>query len=233
MKLRYILPILLLLCFTTPLCLAQASDETIDKVLELSGLVEQVSQIPGQIMMGMEQARLQGAAIPEDFHNAMLATVESSIAPSDIIEEIGNSLQQQISDSEAQDLLAWYQSDLGRKITAAEEKASSPDAFQQMVQEAQIHLANSERVKFAKTIDSLLGATDMAVGIQEYTGIAVYSAIMTAMQPGVPLNLDRLKAQISASSAQTRAALQQMIILNLVYAYRTIDTEELARYEGV
>ncbi|MFP3976834.1 hypothetical protein [Marinobacter sp. KMM 10035] len=126
--------------------------------------------------------------------------------------------------------MAWYESDLGREITRAEESASTPEAYQKMMQSAQSLLENSERVEFANRLDVLMGATEMTMGIQEHTGIAVYSAIMTAMQPDAPLNIEPFKAQMDAASEQTRAAIKQMVTISFLYSYRNIETNNLKKY---
>lgn len=100
-----------------------------------------------------------------------------------------------------------------------------------MMQSAQSLLANPERVEFSNRLDVLFGATDMHMGLQEHAGIAVYSAIMTATQPDTPLNIEPFKAQMDAASAQTRAAVKQMVIISLVYSYKNIETKNLEKYE--
>lgn len=72
----------------------------------------------------MEQARLQGAPIPEANHYAMLASADRTLLLSNIIAGIKTSLQESMSENEAQQLLTWYESDTGKQITAADEKGS-------------------------------------------------------------------------------------------------------------
>lgn len=221
----------LVLLLASSLIHAAVSDETITRILDLSGLTEQVGQFPGLIKAGMEQARQQGANISDAQFSAMVSSVDRSILPSDTIESIKGSLRKSMTEAEASQLLSWYESDLGKEITRAEEKASSPEAYQQMMQGAQSLLADTERVNFAKRLDALVGATDMGLHLQEYSGIAVYSAVMAINQPGVPLNIEPFKAQMEAAGAQTRAAMEQMVIISYVYAYQGIEKDKLAKYE--
>ncbi len=191
----------------------------------------QIDQFPGLINAGMEQAKQQGTPIPDAQYRSMVNSADESIVPSEIIEGIRISLRKSINEKEAKKLLAWYESDLGREITRAEESASTPESYQKMMQSAQSLLENSERVEFANRLDVLMGATDMTMGIQEHTGIAVYSAIMTAMQPDAPLNIEPFKAQMDAASEQTRAAIKQMVTISFLYSYRNIETNNLKKYE--
>jgi hypothetical protein len=220
-----------LFLFASSLSYADVSDESIDKLLDLSGLTMQVGQFPGLIKEGMKEAKQQGTPIPDAQYSSMVKSADESIVPSEIIEGIRISIKKSINEKEAKKLLAWYESDLGKEITRAEESAFTPEAYQQMMQLAQSLLENSERVEFAKRLDVLMGATEMAMGIQEHAGIAVYSAMMTAMQPDVPLNIEPVKAQMNAASEQTRAAIKQIVTISFVYSYRNIETNNLKKYE--
>lgn len=230
-KYQYKLFLVTIFFFVASLSHAEVSDESINKLLDLSGLSMQVEQFPGLIKAGMEQAKKQGTPIPNAEYSSMVKSANESILPSEIIGGIRVSLKKSINEKEAQKLLAWYESDLGKEITQAEESASTPEAYQQMMQSAQSLLDNSERVEFANRLDVLLGATDMTMDIQKYSGIAVYSAIFTAMQPDTPLNIEPFKAQMDAANAKTRAAIKQMITISFVYSYKNIESENLKKYE--
>jgi len=231
-KHQYKLLLVAVFFFVSSLSYADVSDESINKLLDLSGLTMQVDQFPDLIKAGMEQAKQQGTPIPDAEYSSMVNSVNESILPSEIIEGIRASLKKSINEKEVQKLLVWYESDLGKEITHAEESASTLKAYQEMMQSAQSLLANPERVEFANRLDVLLGVTDMTMGIQEHTGIAVYSAIMTAMQPDIPLNTEPFKAQMDAESAQTRAVVKQMVTISFVYSYKNIGTENLKKYEA-
>lgn len=223
--------LLSILCFVPSSSLGEVPDDSVRKLLDLSGLTMQINQFPGLIKTGLEQAHQQGAAIPDAEFAAMLKSADESILPSEILEGIRISIKNSISEAQAKDVLAWYESDLGKQITAAEENASTPDAYQEMMQKAQSLLSDTERVAFAKRLDTLMSSTDMTMSIQEFSGLAVFSAIMTAMQPGVPLNVDPFKAQMAATRSQTRAAVEQMVVVSFVYSYQAIDLESLKKYE--
>lgn len=224
--------LLIILFFTSSLSYADISDKSINKILDLSGLIMQVNQFPGLLKVGMEQAKQQGTPISDAEYNSMVMSVDESILPSDIIHKIRVSLKNSLSEAEAKQLLVWYESELGKEITTEEKNSSTPESYQLMMQSTSSLLENPERVAFAKRLDALIGATDMAMNIQEYSSIAIYSAIMTAIQPNSPPNLEPFKAQMDAESAQTRAALEQMVILSSVYSYQNIEIEKLNKYEA-
>ncbi|MBX2808211.1 MAG: DUF2059 domain-containing protein [Cellvibrionaceae bacterium] len=221
-----------ILFFSSMLSHAGLSDESLTKIIDLSGLTVQINQFPGLIKAGMEQAKQQGSPIPATEYQSMLSSIDQTILPADIIGEIKNTLKQSITEEDATKLLAWYKSDLGKHITKAEEQASSPAAYQQMMQLIPQLLENTERLALAKRMDALIGGTDMAMTIQEHTSIAVFTAIMTAMQPQAPANIEAFKAQMDAASTETRAAVEQMVIASYIYAYQNIETDQLNQYQA-
>ncbi len=169
-----------LLCLAS-LSYAEVPDEILNKVIELSGITKQVNQFPELIKSGMDQARQQGTPVSDEDHGAMLLFVDQSVVPADMVAKIRASLKESLSDHEAKQLLAWYETELGREITEAEEKASTPAAYQEMMQSAESLMQDLDRLEYAMRIDMELGLTRMTMDLQEQTGIAVYSAIMSSM----------------------------------------------------
>jgi hypothetical protein len=200
--------------------------DSLDKLMSFSGLNKQVAQFPGMVWVGVEQARQQGSPIPDAEFVEIQRLIEGAFQPSEIGKEIKNG----ISESEAKDLLDWYESGLGRRITKAEENASTPAAYQEMTKEAQSLLSDEKRVKFAKKIDSLVNATDMTMQLQEKIGVAVFTAISTVINPDQQVNIGPFEAQLSAQEQQVRANIEQLVIVSFVYCYKDIDMGSIEKY---
>lgn len=213
------------------LCMASTKENNLDKLFLLSGITKQVSELPGLVKTGFIQGVQQGTAISENEISLMLESADKTILPSVILDEIKYSLEKSLSNEDIESLLKWYESDIGESITAAEEKASTPEAYQQMMNSAQQLLENTKRVEVAARLDELLGATDMTMEIQKFSGVAIYSAIVTAMAPDQELNIDAYKSQMAAVEPQMRANIQQLVIVSFVYSYQQIDDDSLAKYE--
>lgn len=203
------------------------SESSLNKIMALSGLNKQVVQFPAMVGAGMAQARQQGSTIPDAEYSEMLKSVKSAFEPSTFLKVIGKEIKSNLSEADAKKLLTWYQSSLGRKITKAEEAASTPAGYQQMIKEAQSLLANTKRVNLAKEIDSLINMTDMTMQLQEDSGIAVYTAISSVMNPGKPVNVKPYVDQVSAQKQQMRAQVEQLVLLSFVYGYKDLDAASI------
>ena len=157
------------------LCQASPSDGDLDRILRLSGIATQIEQFPKLIKQGMKQAQLDGELISKNAFSTMLIRTDDTILPAEIIAEVRAELRQSLSDDDVAALLDWYRSDLGREINALEEKAGTDEAYERMSRQAPELLARTERVEFAHRIDEIVGATELTMSIQEYTGLAACS----------------------------------------------------------
>jgi hypothetical protein len=211
---------------------ADVSDESVNKLLELSGLTEQVGQFPELIKAGMEQAKQPGSPISDAEYTFMLSSINEAFVPEKITHAIGQSVKASMTQTEANQLLAWYESDAGRAITDAEESASTPEAYQQMMASAPSLLKKTDLVQTAKRIDVLLNATETTLQAQEQSSLAVYLALMTAIQPDTAVDIAPFKAEMAAQKSQMQTEIQNMVVVSLVYAYQNVDPQNLQKYEA-
>ena len=86
----------------------------------------------------------------------------------------------------------------------------------------------SERVEFAQRIDRIVGATELTVNIQEYTGVAVFSAITLALRPDSAYEeIARFRKQMADMRPMFREPTERMVIASFVSTYRPLDAAEL------
>jgi hypothetical protein len=215
------------------LCHASPPDGDLDRILRMSGIVAQIEQFPELIKQGMKQARLDDELISKHEFSTMLIRTDDTILPAEIIAEVRSGLRDSLSDDDVAELLAWYQSDLGREINALEEKAGTDEAFERMSKQAPELLARTERVEFARRVDAIVGATDLTMSIQEYTGLAVFSAISLALRPDSAYQeIQRFREQMATLRPQLREPTERMVIVSFVYTYLPLDEQQLDRFEA-
>lgn len=206
------------------------SENSLSQLMALSGLNKQAAQIPGLIQAGAAQARQQGAAIPDAEFVEVQKSIGSAYSPSDFLSTLGDEIKKNVSEEDAKDLLIWYKSSLGKKITKAEERASTPAAYQEMMKQAQSLLADKKRLMLAKEIDSLIDVSGMTMNIQESSGVAVYTAISSAMNPGKPVNIKPYMDQVAAQKQQMNANIKQLVLVSFIYGYKNIKIANIKKY---
>lgn len=229
---RKLLPAIVWLALPV-LCQASPADGDLDRILRMSGIAAQIEQFPELIKQGMRQAQLDGELISKSAFSTMLIRTDDTIRPAEIIAEVRSGLGESLSGDDVEELLEWYQSDLGREINALEEKAGSDEAFERMSRQAPELLARTGRVEFARRIDEIVGATDLTMSIQEYTGLAVFSAITLALRPDSAYQeIQHFREQMAILRPQLREPTERMVIVSFVYTYLPLDQPKMDRFEA-
>jgi len=206
------------------------SDNSINKLMALSGLNKQIAELPAAIQAGIAQEKQQNPSLPDAQLREVQRAIEKGFQPSIILNSIRAQLKNDLSERDAKYLLAWYESALGRRITKAEEAASTADSYLEMTNNSQLYLADEDRVWMAKRLDFLMGATDKMVQMQMNTSLAVFSSLSTALNPGQPVNIEAFKSQLSSQKSQIHANTEQFVILSLAYSYKDMDLAGLKQY---
>jgi len=209
---------------------SEISNDSLSQLMNLSGISKQVSEIPAGISAGMQQARQKGSSLSDEQYSKISEVMTKAFQPAGINSTISKGIKSKISESEAQELLSWYKSDLGKKITKAEEKGSEPAAFQEMLKQAQSLMADKERVGLAQRIDKLVNATDLTVEFQKNTATAIFTSLSKAMNPGQPVNMQAFDAKMAEAEPKMRQQLEQLITLSYVYNYKDLSTAEINKY---
>ncbi len=233
MKKIYQKIIFLLFSVTTSVCFADnVSNESLDKILELSGVSVQVKEFPNQIKVGVASSQQQASQIEQDKLDLMLKMIDSAILPSNMLSGIKTSLQQTMTEQDIQKLLLWYESELGKEITQAEERLSTEEGFNEMIEAGDSLFEDEARVAFAKRLDDLLGLTKSTLDYQEATSLAIYTAMMTSLRPEEDLDLAGFQAQKAMQRRQLYPATQQIVLTSLLYSYQNVDMAKLQKYEA-
>ncbi len=207
------------------------SEKSLDKILQGSGLAAQIEQFPELIKVGMEEARGQEGALPAFAYDLILASIDQTILASDILSGIRSSLRDEISQDEANELIKWYGSPLGKKISEAETKAANPEVYNEIAATEEQLLKDTQRLESAKRFDDLLNATAMNTDIQKHTSIAIFSAVMTAREPDKEVDVAPFSAYLDSVAEQTKETIYKDILLSFIYSYKDIPLDELTVYE--
>jgi hypothetical protein len=218
------------LIFTNFAWAGDISNNSLDKLMVLSGLNKQIAEFSAGIQAGIAQEKQQNPSISDAEFKHLQKAIETGFQPSKILDTIKTELKNDLSEGDAEYLLSWYESDLGKRITKTEVEASTSDSFREMMENSQRYLGDKDRVWMAKRLDFLMGATDKVVQIQMNTSTAVFSSFSTAMNPEKPVNIEAFKSQISSQEPQVRANTEQFMVLSLAYAYKDIDLANLKKY---
>lgn len=231
MNVIYRLFVVGLCCLFSSFVAAGLPNKTVEKLLSHSGVTQQLEQLPDMVQGGLMQAKQQGSPIAEEDFHAFVDVSRKHFSSGSLNQKLRQVLKKSLKKKEAKKILAWYDSDLGKRITAEELNASSMEAYQAMMQSPQKWLGDEARSAFTTRLDKILGVTDMSLAVQNSVGMSVFSAFSLAAEPEKPVNLDQIRAHFDSQSVQMRMAAEQMTLISGSYAYRNIPLEDLSQYE--
>lgn len=211
---------------------ALASDKTVrlNKLIELSGIRAQYAEIPKVIKSAAANPAEGGQQLPATIRAGIIDTVDGTIKPDRLIAAVIAELDAKLSDQDVDTILAWYETDRAQQITALENAASTPEAFQDVQSQMESLMSNTERVTAARKVDKLTGSSEFAVEIQMFTQLAMVSAIANALGPESGVDLDALKAQMESSRGMVIEQMQQVSTATYVYTYRNLPDSDVNEY---
>ncbi len=238
-------PLLALLVFAGTASAAGLSDDSLNKLLDLSGIDKQIGAFPDLLKLGVDRAQAaakaqaaqggqQAPLSDQDFSDLKTAMVDA-FQPGPLLQSTGGAIRKKVTEPEATKLIAWFESDLGKKITQAEVDASTPAAQQDMINQAQTLLGDKDRMAFAQKLDKLLHATDERIKFQERNATAMLTAVSAKQNPGQQVSADdvkKLKQKIATALEHSRPNLEMATAVSFAYTYRNIDMESLNKYSA-
>lgn len=218
--------LLAMLSLGSILSASEISEKSLNKLMKLSGISKQMQEYPSIVKSGMTQAQSQSNSISPEKFTMMKKTVDEAYKPSKLIYIIKINIKNKLSQTDVNNLLKWYKSDIGKKITKAEEDSSTVEAYKYMLQNAEEIMKDKKKVFFANRIDKLLHVTEMVAQLQKNTTISIYSAMSKPTKSEITI----FRSQLSSKRKEIEANSRRMVILSFAYSYRYISNEDLEKY---
>ena len=198
----------------------------LDTLMEMSGINTQMGNIPEQFNAGLQQGATQAGA-PQEFTDNLTQSFSGALSSMDILGEIRNALNEGMTEGEIARLNGWYSSDLGKKITRLEVKASSNDEAQYVASNLDGLLANHERVGMARRIEGALGGSDLTVTMMKSMQLTMVNAMMgDAPQAQREAVYSQIDQQMDLAIPQ----IKQMALASYVHTYSSLSDTELNAY---
>ncbi|MGE3151419.1 MAG: hypothetical protein AB7G48_02240 [Nitrospiraceae bacterium] len=145
-----------------------------------------------------------------------------------------------LSKETAGKIVAWLQTDLGRKISALEERGwvSSVKQIEQVVAQLEkIDLDKLERnspqaarLKLVRRLDYSTNATETLVDLSEASAFGVATVLDASRPVDQRLGIDRLRVQIDQARPKLRSQSQRITVATFLLTYQTLTDAEMERY---
>lgn len=220
------------LLFSSQQSLAEKiSDTSLQALIRLSGIEQHINNLPLELKKGVRLSVSQKTSnsTPQEV-DRIIGDIDRYVQVEEIQAWFRQKMQSTLTQADAKRLLTWYRSDLGQKITKAELKGDSAEAYQTIQQQAPLLLKQKQRVERAKKINQLSDATGQVLQLQESVMAAASYATMKHKSPKSAPDMAQIKQRIASIKDTIRESIERFMLLTYVYIYRDISIAELDHY---
>jgi hypothetical protein len=211
---------------------AQAATDA-RQALSASPVDDIVARYPAMMSQGIREGLKRRGQLPPMVADTIGNVVSNSFSAADIERQIITDLQKQLTDAQLGAVQDWYETPVGRKISAAEIAASEPSAWQQIQARApdlNSKYKGTRKAEMFDRFDRASRATESAVD----TTIAVQLGLATAMAAFSPdsENYDQLRQRIEGQRSLLTGVVGQQVYDSYLYTYENIGAQEMDLYLG-
>lgn len=212
--------------------LAAAADP-VDELMHKSGLWKQIGEFEPMMQAGIAQSQSEGKRLDEDALRALRRAAAAGYAPDRMRAAVRGQIASELALRDIREVTAWLSTDLGKRVTAAEEKASEPAQAQRLAQGEDKVLAKLPRSRRA-LIDRLVKATraaefNAALLIDTTVGVMRGIALVTP-QDGDGAEAEEVIAGIEARRPALIEAMRIESAAAFAVAYESLRDADLEKY---
>jgi hypothetical protein len=219
---------------------AAAADEKdggrkLRELMHRSGLWKQIAQLEPNVQLGIDQAhardRGKKGLDAKDLARLKAAAARAFDTPR-LRVEFEKELAAELSREDEREVLVWLSSELGKRITALEEKSDEVGEVVKRDKEAPGHFATlpPQRVQRFKRLAKAirLGEANAGMIINMSIGLAYGFAII--MPPHDTAGVEAKKRELEAQRPQMVADFEKSGVTEFAYTYRDISDADVDRY---
>jgi len=209
---------------------AGASTAMVKKLMQRSGLDDQIVQIPAQFQAGLTEAQAQQPQLSTEESSQLTGMMVAAFDARSLHADTERYIKAQMSDADIKQVLEWLDSPLGKKITALESAAATPEGMTAMQGQMESLLRRSDRVALTEEFDKAARVTDATINLINNMQVALTAAMMAQLPKEQQLPIEALQQIVQENEANMRAMMEPQIQASLLYTYQSLSDEELERY---
>ena len=211
---------------------AQEAATLAQRLVRMSGLEVQLRSVP----KGFEDqmAGLKGQ-VPDELIFALTDAGREAYRPDMMAKDIAQTLSQTLKPAEMQKVLAWLETDVGRRVTIAEEKSSATmdeASLRKFAEETKAKPPSAQRQKLIAELVEVTNAIEFGAHLMEGTALGVAIGMDSTQPAQQRLGAAFIRKQIEKAmpKEQVRAVLRESMPGIYAYTYREVSDADLRSY---
>jgi hypothetical protein len=227
----YVATLCIALAAQPALAQSQEALDTAQLLVVRSGLAVQLRGLVGQMKSGMEQQR---GKVSDELVLKLVEAAGEAFRPEVLQDAIARDLARRLQVEDMKAALAWLGTDVGRRITLAEEAASNADdeAFAKYAQGLKERKPTAARVSLINEIIEATYAEDVVVQGMQAMALGVALGMDSTLPRERRLGMARIEKEVNAAlpKEKLKRELRATIAATSLYAYRDIGDDDLRLY---
>lgn len=215
---------------------AQTPDRraAVDQLMRKSGLWVQVGGIGAQVRAGL--AASASRAVPPlatDVQRRLEVACEAAYAPSRMRAIVGATIAAGLRAEDVGALLAWYDSPLGKSITALEEKSTleKTDSVTRLQKGSRLFAsASPARQAVLRRLSEALNMAEITASLIINTTLGVQQGFAAAAPDRAGPSPAELRALLEAQRPQMEQQMEGMILAGFAASYERLSDVDIGRY---
>jgi hypothetical protein len=217
--------------------IVQGSDGRASKVLRFTGMQQQIHAIPSYVLTGFDRS---SGNLSTKRQAVVRRVLTQAFDANQIERQVAAEVSKDLRKETAGKIVAWLQSDLGRKISVLEERgwAWSAKQIEPVVARLEkIDLDKLEkdapqtvRLKLIRRLDHSTNATEMLVDLSEASAFGAATVLDASRPVDQRLGVDRVRVQIDQDRPKLRTQSQRITAATFLVIYQTLTDAEIERY---
>ena len=213
--------------------LAQSQEalDTAQLLVVRSGLAVQLRGVVAQMKSGMESQRGKAS---DELVLKLVEAAEEAFRPELLQDAIARDVARRLQVEDMKAALAWLGTDLGRRITLAEEAASNTDdeAIARYMQRLKETKPTAARVSLINEVIEATYAEDLAVRSMQAMALGVALGMDSTLPRERRLGMARIEKEVNAAlpKEKVKQELRATMAATSLYAYRELPDDDLRRY---
>lgn len=230
-KLGYLLAFSLLGLIAANAQKANAADHT-GFVLQHMAVDAVIQELPNSIATGLQGAIAQGMAVPADVATTIVQQAQQHFSWTELQPKLHALLEKQLSPSQLQNWASFYQTDLGKRMAAADRKGSDAEVMQHVMQRGPEILtrlaADTTRMALVQSLVDATHALDRATDSSALFALTLDWAMVSSMphHPDKP-TFEQLENEMAAQRFVIRSQMAQLVLAHTAWVYEDFSITEL------
>ena len=218
---------LLFLSFFSHSAVAATKAQKIEKLLDTSGLKQQIRTFPGMLKAGIRE---QGAEVSAEEQRILIESAEQTIFSGPLLKSMRQEMNDSLSDSQIDRLIEWMDSELGKKVIQAQNSVFAENDSMDPNPLLPNWLHDERRLRQAAELDRLSGQSEtgseivlLMIRVMFETMIELYGLDHSEYERFLKNEYQLIKREVVED---TKPAALQAIVLWL----GTLSEREIDRY---